>query len=276
MNSLAYACAALVGTAVASAGSSERAIIAAMHLSEQPNYSWLSLVEEKSGSYEIEGKTTTAGITWVRIPMLTAIARKLGREADTQLEVYFDARRLGVVRIGEAWHLPSEIADQRENNERPRTMFRGSAAGRFGIPGGQSIGAAAPFLESKQASRPMTGQLFAVPHPHQELAILVSSHSHLTADGDVVTGALTEMGAALLLVREGQSDVEPLTTAGTFKLWLKNGVVTKYQLKLEGQLLVGHLKRVNVQLSSTTLLKDVGTTRLEVPAEAREKLALAR
>jgi hypothetical protein len=278
MNSLAYACAALVGTAAAaSASPAERAIIAAMKLSEQPNYSWFSMFDESSGSFEIEGKTTPAGVTWLRMPMPQSLGRQLGREADTRLEALFDAQRVGIVRVGNNWHFPAEVGAPRERdaNPRPGPLVRGSASGRFGIAGGQSVGAA-PFLADRRGSRTFSAREFGVTHPHEELAIIVSSHAQLEVAGDIVSGTLTDIGAALLLVREGQSDVEPLVATGSFRLWLKDGTVIKYQLKLEGELLVSRWKKVNVKLSATTHLKEIGTTRVDVPIEAREKLAMGR
>lgn len=278
MNSLAYACAALVGTAAAaSASTADRAIIAAMKLSEQPNYSWFSMFDESSGSFEIEGKTTP-GATWVRMPMPPSLGRQLGREADTQLEAYFNDQRVGVVRMGSVWLLPGEVGDHREHEsaERSRTMVRGSASGRFGLAGRPSVGAAAPFLTGNRGARAFSARAFGVTHPHEELAIIVSSHASLEAEGELVSGTLTDMGAALLLVRDGQTDVEPLTSTGSFRLWLKNGVVVKYHLKLEGRLLVSRWKKVNVTLNATTSLKEFGTTRVDVPIEARDKLAMAQ
>jgi hypothetical protein len=278
MNSLAYACAALVVTAAAaSTSTTDRAIIAAMKLSEQPNYSWLSLIDERSRSYEIEGKVTPAGITWIRMPMIQTIARHIGREADTQLEVFFNAHRVGVIRVGGDWRLPGEIAlyRERESHDRSRPMVRGSAAGRFGVAGGQSVGAAAPFFEDRRGKQTARALPFGVTYPHEELAVLVGSHVNLDASDDAVTGTLTELGAALLLVREGEADVEVLQSAGSFRIWLNRGVVIKYQLKLEGHLLVGGRRKMHTQLRTTTLLKDVGATRVHVPDEAQEKLASA-
>jgi hypothetical protein len=277
MNSLAYACAALVGTAAAaSAGTAESAIIAAMKLSEHPNYSWFSMFDESSGSFEIEGKTTP-GATWVRMPMPPSLGRQLGRDADTQLEAYFNDQRVGVVRMENVWLLAGEVGAhrERESAERSRPMVRGSASGRFGIAGGQSVGAA-PFLADNRGARAFSARAFGVTYPHEELAIIVSSHATLEAVGEIISGTVTDMGAALLLVRDGQSDVEPLTSAGSFRLWLKNGVVIKYQLKLEGQLVVSRWKKVNVTLNATTSLKEFGTTRVDIPIEARDKLAMAR
>ena len=108
-----------------------------------------------------------------------------------------------------------------------------------------------------------------------ELAVIVSSHQEFNVDGDVVTGTLTDLGAQLLLVRDGQEAITPLRAAGTFKLWLRDGSVTKYQVQLEGILhvrLPTNSRQVMVHQITTTVLKDVGTTSFEVPAQAREKL----
>jgi hypothetical protein len=180
--------------------------------------------------------------------------------------------------MGNFWFLPDEIGAQheREPAARSRPMVRGSAAGGFGIAGGQSVGAAAPFLADNRGARAFSARAFGVTHPHEELAIIVSCHTNLEAAGELVSGALTDMGAALLLVRDGQSDVEPLSSTGSFRLWLKNGTVIKYHLKLEGQLLISRWKKLNVTVNATTFLKDIGATRVDVPLEARYKLAMAR
>jgi hypothetical protein len=274
MNSLAYACAALVGTVVpVFASPTDRVIIAAMKLSEQPNYSWFSTIDEDSASYEIEGRTTPAGVSWLRMPMITALGRRLGRENDTQLEALFRGRSVGVVRLGDDWRSIDELPMQRDREpERPRTMVRGSAAGNFGIPGGQSVGAAAPFLEDRRGSHALASLRFGVTHPHEDLAIIVSSFTSMEVKDEVVTGMLSDTGAALLLVRGEQGDVEPLAAAGSFKLWLKQGVVVRYQLKLEGVIATGRWQKKNVQLNVTTTLKDIGTTRVTVPDAAAARL----
>ena len=280
MNSLAHACVALVGTAASACASpTDRVIIAAMKLSEQPNYSWFSTIDDTSGAFEIEGRTAPPGVTWVRMPMVSSIGRRLGREADTQLEAIFHGRAAGVFRVGQEWKALAELSPPRpreRNGGRPGPMVRGSAAGSFGIPGGQSVGAAAPFLEDRRRM-PRFGDLqLGVTHPHEELAIVVSSFASMECRDDVVTGSLTEVGATLLLIRAEHADVEPVTSAGTFRLWLKDGVVIKYQLRLEGTVLVGRWKQVSVKTNTTTVLKDIGTTIVPLPAEAREKLAALR
>lgn len=277
MNSLAFACVALLGAAVSAfANPSDRAIIAAMKLSEQPNYSWFSMIDNESASYEMEGRTTTAGVTWVRMPMASSLIRRLGRDTDTYFEALVLGRTATVVRVRDDWKSLAELPADRERNgqaSRSRPMVRGSAnAGSFGVFGGQSLGAAAPFLEERRASDPFASLQFGITHPHEELAIIVSCFATMEATDHGATGALTDLGAALLLVRAEQAGVEPLTSTGRFTLWFKNGAVTKYQLKLEGVVSVGRWKKANVHVSSVTTLHDIGTTQVAVPESVRTKL----
>ena len=281
MKSLAFLCVGLAGpVATVFAESTDRVIIAAMKLSEQPNYTWFSMVDSEASTHEIEGRTTPAGITWVRMPMVASIGRKLGRQRETQLEALFHRNSAVVVLVDNQWNLLSELAARRGENDssRSRPMVRGSAnAGNFGMAGGQSasLGTAAPFLGDRRNQR-IDGAGFGITHPHEELAVVISSFETMDVAGDVVTGTLSPLGAALLLVRADQADVEPIISSGKFKLWLKNGAVNKYQLTLEGVVAVGGWKKVDVRRNSTTTLKDVGTTDVIVPDEARRKLSVAR
>jgi hypothetical protein len=117
----------------------------------------------------------------------------------------------------------------------------------------------------------------AISHPHEELGVIVGSYEQLSVDGDVVTGSLTNLGAQLLLVRDGQKYIEPISASGTFKLWLRNGIVAKYQVTLEGWLNI-HVqsgrRKVEVHQVTDTVLKDVGTTSFDVPDQARAKLGM--
>jgi hypothetical protein len=280
MKSLAFLCVGLAAIVVpVSADSTDRVIIAAMRLSEQPNYSWFSTVDGESSTHEIEGRTTPAGITWVRMPMVAGIGRQLGRQRETQLEALFHGNSAAVVLIDNQWSSLAELAVHRRGDEsRSRPMVRGSAnAGNFGMAGGQSVsvGAAAPLLEDGR-NQPLDGPGFGVTHPHEELAIVISSFGTMDIDGDIVTGTLLPLGAALLLVRADQPNVEPIIAAGKFKLWLKDGGVIKYQLTLEGVIAIGRWRKLDVRRSSTTILRDVGTTNVIVPDEALRKLSAAR
>ena len=279
MNSLAYASVSLVASvAPVFADSTDRIVIAAMRLSEAPNYSWFSIVEDDSSPHELEGRTT-AGVTWVRMPMVPSLGRRLGRETDTELEALFSGKTGGVVRFGNDWKSPAELPlrRSREGMSRPRSVVRGSAnAGSFGVAGGQSPAVVSPRLTDRRDALQFRMLQFGVTHPHEELEIIVSSFATMEVAGDVVTGTLSPLGAALLLVRAEQIDIEPLAAEGQFKLWLNNGALIKYQLKLEGVVAFEGGTKMNVHVRSHTTLKDIGTTEVSVPDAAREKLRLVR
>src|SRR5262249_32146242 len=74
---------------VCEAGPTDRVILAAMKLSEQPNYTWISTISDDARTYDIEGKTDGRGYTWMRLPMVKAIAQRLGREAESDQEAFF-------------------------------------------------------------------------------------------------------------------------------------------------------------------------------------------
>ena len=111
--------------------------------------------------------------------------------------------------------------------------------------------------------------------PHEELGIIVAGYTDIKADGDVVSGTLSETAAKLLLVHSGQKEITPLTASGTFRFWLKDGALVKYEVKLEGTLAVvanGDRHEIAVHQTATTDLKDVGATKFDVPDEAKKKL----
>jgi hypothetical protein len=112
---------------------------------------------------------------------------------------------------------------------------------------------------------------YGISRPHEELAIIVSSYADLNVDGNVVEGRLTDQGARLLLVRDGQKDITPLVAAGIFKLQLQNGMVSSYLVRLEGILAVGK-KKVHVHQTTNTVIMNVGTTKFDVPVEVEQKL----
>lgn len=255
------------------AGPNNQAVIAAMKLSERPNYSWHTTIEVGSGSHVIDGKTNPHGYTWVQMPMNSALARRLDREGEHALEAYFYGKNASVVRAGNGWRTLAELPASRERSEARKTpLVRGSAhTGTFGAST-PPPGAMPPFvLNDKPNPRAYSSVRFGVTHPHEELAIIVSCATTFEADATIVTGVLSDTGAALLLVRDEQTDVSPLAAAGEFKLWLRNGCVVKYHLKLEGLLAINR-RKVSAHVYSTTVLHDIGSTRVTVPDEVRAKL----
>ena len=91
------------------------------------------------------------------------------------------------------------------------------------------------------------------------------------SNGSAVTGTLTDIGAQLLLVHDGHEYIKPVTAGGRFKLWLDGEMVEKYSLELAGIMVVDR-KPVYVRQQSTTTIRDVGTTLVPVPPDARRRL----
>jgi hypothetical protein len=110
--------------------------------------------------------------------------------------------------------------------------------------------------------------------PAAEVEDLVAKAKELKKDGDVCSGDLTEDGAkALLSVGFGRRGGPAATNAkGSVKFWIKDGALTKYELKLSGKREINGEER-EIERTSTIEIKDVGTTKLDVPDEAKKKLS---
>jgi hypothetical protein len=58
---------------------------------------------------------------------------------------------------------------------------------------------------------------------------------------------------------------------GSVKFWLKDGTLSKYETKVSGKINFNGNER-DVDRTTTVEIKDVGTTKVEVPEEAKKKL----
>lgn len=271
-----------LATAVLCAGGqADQAIIAAMKLSEVSSYGWTTTVNDEVHTYHIHGKTDASGWTWLRLPMIKSIAQRLGREADAEVEAYFKSSRAFVIRTGEGWQTLEELPRRHRewvDDRDPWTMPQSSIPriGALGLGRGGSGFQLDPFpvIQHRlpgRAQRNYGHVQFGLSRPHDELAVIVSSHANLVVEGDIATGVLTDLGAQLLLVRDGQNHIEPIAAAGVFKLQLQGGMVTKYLLRLEGDLMVDG-KRVLLRQTSSTEINQLGAAHLQLPEEAVRKL----
>lgn len=262
------------------AGPAEEALIALVRLSEQSNYSWTSDVADDARSYQIEGKTVREGITRVRMPVVNSLRRKLGRSVtDSQIDAIFFGNVECVIATDAGWQRPDELPAPIIKDPELDSMMNSGSSQRLGAPSvNHSILRASRSRRPRAAreeQQPYSNLQFALSLPHEELGVIVGSHQTFEVDGDTISGELTDVGAQLLLVRDGQDEITPIRAAGTYKVWLREGVVFRYQLKLEGTLSVvtprGRV-HVAVQQSSLTHIHDVGTTSFLLPHEASAKL----
>ena len=254
------------------AGPIDTAIVAAMQLPEIKNYSWVTTVEDDARTYDISGQTDQSDFSLVTMPMVAAVRRRVGRgraNSDNQVEAVFKGAEQCVVQTPDGWKTPAELAEQARSN------LRGGPGGGYpgaGYPGG---GPPRGARGSGQTPPPYSNLQTNLARPHEEIGIIVGSYTDIRAEGDDITGNLSETGAKLLLVHPGQNELTPLKAAGTFRLWIRDGALVKYELRLEGTLAVetpAARREVKVHQKSTTELKAVGTTSFSVPEEARTKL----
>jgi hypothetical protein len=111
--------------------------------------------------------------------------------------------------------------------------------------------------------------------PALEAADMVGKATDLTKTDDVYAGALTEDGAKGLMSfgRRGGQAREIRNAKGTVKFWLKDGVLTKYQYRVQGTTKNRDGDDVDIDRTTTVDIKDVGTTKITVPEEAKGKLS---
>lgn len=260
----------------------ETAIVAAMELSAAENYSWHCTVTDDAGTYEIEGKTEQAGYTWQRQPMPKVVARRLGRAAGYNLESIFLGPNAYVILTENGWRnlgeLPKRHPDWMDDNNTvyvtvPLIRSADMPADEremdpLGLPRHTYIQLPNSGAES---DRVYSNAQFALALPHEQLAVIVSSHDELTVNNGIATGTLSDLGARLLLVNDGHEYIRPVTAGGRFKLWLSNDRVEKFMVELAGVVLVDR-KAIYVRQDSTTQVSAIGSTRVDVSAEARRRL----
>jgi hypothetical protein len=118
--------------------------------------------------------------------------------------------------------------------------------------------------------------------PAAQAQELVGQVKEIKKEGDAYTGELTEEGVKSLMAfgggrRGGQDGGQAQGPAvsggkGTAKFWVKDGALAKYEYNVQGKVTFGDNER-EVNRTTTVEIKDVGNTKVEVPAEAKEKLS---
>jgi hypothetical protein len=269
--------------AAAMAGPADSAIVAAMKIPEAPNYSWRAEVVDDARSYEIVGATDRAtDYSLVTLPLPSNSPSRRGPggsrgPTSSVATVAFKGAVQYVVQVDEGWKRPDEL---------PTSGSGRRGGGPGGPPGsGRPPGAGGPPGSSGRGRGPGGGETGkpaaysnlqnSLSRPHEEIGVIVAGASDFKSEGGVVSGKLTEIAAALLLVRPGQKDIEPRRASGTFRFWIQEGVLVKYETQLEGVLSVlanGERREVTVNQTTTTTLSQIGTTTVDIPAEAKKKL----
>ena len=110
--------------------------------------------------------------------------------------------------------------------------------------------------------------------PAAQAEDLAGKVKELKQDGDAYSGELTEEGAKSQLMfggRGGGNGPEISGAKGSVKLWVKDGVLSKYEVKVQGKVSFNGNER-DVDRTTTVEIKDIGSTKVQVPDDAKKKL----
>ena len=109
--------------------------------------------------------------------------------------------------------------------------------------------------------------------PAVQAAEIAAAAKDLKKDGDAYSGELAEDGAkALLSFGRGGAGATVSNAKASVKFWLKDGALAKYEFKVKGS---RDFNGNNQEIDRTTTveIKDVGTTKVSAPEEAKKKLS---
>jgi hypothetical protein len=235
----------LACSVAASAAPKDEVADAAKKLADAPNYAWKATTERQGGggggggnfrAGPLEGKTEKGG------PMVLAMT--LG---DNEVQAVVKGDK-GAVKTQEGWQSFEELQQSAQQGG----QGQGRGRGMFGR-----------MLRNTKA-------------PAQEAQDLTAKSKDITKSGNAYTADLTEEGAKELMTfrggRGGNAEAPTVTNPkGTVKFWLKDGALSKYEYNVQGSMNFNG-NDIEVNRTTTVEVKDVGSTKVEVPEEAKAKL----
>lgn len=208
---------------------------AATALGSQPNYSWHTTVDAGNGGRFRPGPTdgkTAKG-------GLTTLKLNFN---DNSMEVVMQGTNTAVKTEEDGWQSAAEVLEDSGGGPNP-AMFAARMAQNFKAPA-------------------------------DEAATLVTQAKDLQAGTNGISGDLTEEGAKALLTfrRGGNGDGPTVSDAkGTVTFWLADGKLVKFQTHVTGTVTFNGDDH-DMDRTTTTEIKEVGTTKVEVSDDAKKKL----
>jgi hypothetical protein len=216
---------------------------AAKALSGKANYTWKSDSQIAGMPFNpgpTVGKTEKSGFTVLSQEIRGEIIEAVLKETN------------GVVKTDEGWMFASEL------------FGPGRGAGDVG---------------GLNPARIMGRLLLSSKNPAEQIENILEKIQEAKKDGaGVVSGNLTAEGAKELMSfgrrrRPGANGANggAEEAKGSVKVWMKDGVLARYELFLSGTISFGGEERA-IERTTTVEIKEVGTTRVQVPDAARQKL----
>jgi hypothetical protein len=235
----------LVGTIALFAGSllaadaKDDVKAAAKKLGDQANYSWKTTVENAGGGGG--GGRFRQGPTEGKAEKDGFICLALTRGENVTTEAVLKGAK-GAIKLEDGWKSLEEAAQDDGSGQPNPGRFIGRMLQTFKAPAAQADDLVGKVKEIKKAD-------------------------------DAYAGDLTEDGAKSLLTfgpRGGNNGPEISDARGSAKFWIKDGVLAKYEFNVQGKISFNGNDR-EVNRTTTVNIKDVGSTKVEVPEEAKKK-----
>ena len=228
---------------------------AAKKLTEGGNYSWKQTMDMGGGGFGgggpmvSQGKTLKDGLTWTSMEIMDNTIERLAKGTNS---------------------LTKNQDGQWQTREEMMAAMGGDGGGG---PGG--------FGGGRRGGGMFGGEIVLPATTAQELAGLCQN---LKEEDGVISGDLTEDGAKAQLSfgRRGgrgrggpggdMTPPEPSNAKASVKFWVKDGALTKYELKTSGTMSFGD-NEFQMDRTTTVEFNDVGSTKIDAPEEAIKKIS---
>jgi hypothetical protein len=218
---------------------------AAKKLADAPNYSWTTTVKNNAetpgapagrlGGGPIEGKAEKDGVTHIVM-----------KQGEAGYEAAFKGEKFAF-KLKDQWMGSGDVPGGGAQGGRPDpSMFMGRILKNI-KPGAQG------FSDSLDKLKDLKSQ----------------------GDG-LYTGEFSPEGAKDQIAPprpEGAPGAAPAVSdaKGSIKIWIKDGIIVKVESTIQGKMtIVGKEREIN--RTATTEFKDIGSTKIELPDEAKKKL----
>jgi hypothetical protein len=211
----------------------DKIISATKQLAGNSNYSWTMSSKEGDGSPGRAGPIAGKADK----SGLTYLSFSIGA---VPVEVYMKGPK-GAAKAMEGWQTFDEIAQTSGTAAAVVRYLRSYKA-----PGVESAALSEKLKDVKEAEGTLSGEL-----------------------KEDAAKELLERGARR---REGQEPPKIANPKGSVKFWVQNGALTKYEINIQGKVTTGD-QESDVNRTTTVEIKDAGSTKLDLPGEAKQKLS---
>jgi hypothetical protein len=259
MKRLLTAClAAALAPALASAAPADDASAAARKLAAAANYSWTRTTEIPNSQFPampVEGQTEKSGYTVTTVTFNENSFKTISK----------DGRSVSQGQDGR-WLTAEERREQFAakggggGGGTKGGTGRGGGRGGFGFLGGGSqltpaeevVALAARIKDAKLVDGAIVGNLSP-----EDVAARLTFGGRGGRGGDA-----------------GQTPPAPKNASGSVKFWLKDGAIARYVVTVKGTIAIPNGEERDVERTTTTEIKNIGSTKVTVPDEAKNKLGV--